>query len=197
MDNFHQLSGYERRLWVEVDRILYQNYLTPKTVTDFWEGDREAIVAHLKQMKERVIRLIVLSEYVEIDEMLGRIIVRSLDLPARSWRKRAAVIAMLDRLYPLQKLDIVAAHKHVPKSIANNVRGMNDLRNTFAHRFHLHRVSKSKKLYKGQFDLFTKAGLKRFRDDMWDVQEYFDPKVAKSSLELVAAQRAYLRRSKA
>ena len=61
MDNFHQLSGYERRLWVEVDRILYQNYLTPKTVTDFWEGDREAIVAHLKQMKERVIRLIVLA----------------------------------------------------------------------------------------------------------------------------------------
>jgi hypothetical protein len=61
------LTPYERRLWVELDRILYQNYLTPRTVTDFWKGDRDAVIAHLKQMKDRVIRSIVIVAYVELD----------------------------------------------------------------------------------------------------------------------------------
>lgn len=39
----HLLTAYQRRLWVEVDRILYQNYLTPRTVTDFWKGDDVAM----------------------------------------------------------------------------------------------------------------------------------------------------------
>ena len=69
-----KFSAYERRLWVEVDRILYQNYLTPRTVTDFWHGDRDAVIWHLKQMKERVIRTIIITEYVEVDDVLDRTI---------------------------------------------------------------------------------------------------------------------------
>ena len=63
-DKEHRFTAYERRLWVEVDRILYQNYLTPRTVTDFWQSNRDAVVAHLKQMKERVIRTVVIMAYV-------------------------------------------------------------------------------------------------------------------------------------
>ena len=58
-----------------MDRILYQNYFTPRVVTDFWKEDRDAIVTHLKQMKDRVIRSIVVIRYVEVDDVLNRTIV--------------------------------------------------------------------------------------------------------------------------
>jgi hypothetical protein len=192
---FEGLSAYEKRLWVEIDRILYQNYLTPRMVTDFWQGDRDAIIVQLKQMKERVVRIIVLSEYVEIDDMLGRIIDRYLSLPTRSWRKQRIVSAMLDKPYPQQKLDIIRTYRTVPRSIANHLLAMNDLRNTLTHRFDLSRVPKSKRLYKGRFGLFTKAGLERFRADMWEVQEFFQPRIVQRSLRLVAAQRISRKRN--
>jgi hypothetical protein len=70
------LSACERRLFIEVDRILYQNYLAPETVTDFWAGDRDAVIWHLRQMKERIVRSIVVTEYVEVDDVLNRAILR-------------------------------------------------------------------------------------------------------------------------
>ena len=39
-------------------------------------GDRDAVVFHLKQMKDRIIRTIVISEYVELDDVLNRVIMR-------------------------------------------------------------------------------------------------------------------------
>jgi hypothetical protein len=41
-----ELAPYEQKLWIEVDRILYKNCLTPRTVTDFWKGDHAAIVTN-------------------------------------------------------------------------------------------------------------------------------------------------------
>ncbi|HJR12675.1 MAG TPA: hypothetical protein VJ833_02105 [Rhodanobacteraceae bacterium] len=186
------LTAYERRLWVEVDRILYQNYLTPRTVTDFWAGDRDAIVASLKQMKERAIRSIVIVQYVELDNVLNHTIFRHVFGKRRS-RKRskqtATLQAMLDHLYPQQKLDIVRSFKEVPKAIASSILALNTLRNSLAHRFDLASVPKSKRLYKGKYDVFTKKGLEKFQDDMWQIDEFFQPEVTRLSLELVRRQR--------
>lgn len=185
-------TAYERRLWVEIDRILYQNYLTPRTVTDFWIGDRDAIIWHLKQMKERVIRTIVIIQYVELDDVLNRLIVKHLfgKKAFRRGNKRVAGIqAMLDRIYPLQKLDIVKTFQNVPDRISNHVMTLNTLRNSFAHRFDLTKLSKSKRLYKVKYDVFTKGGLDKFKADMWEVDEFFQPEVIKASLELVRIQR--------
>ena len=95
----HQLTAYERRLWVEVDRILYQNYLAPRTVTDFWRGDHAAIVTHLKQMKDRAVRLVVIMEYVEVDDVLNNAITRGFfgKQKARKDKKYAALQAMFGR----------------------------------------------------------------------------------------------------
>jgi hypothetical protein len=186
------ISAYERRLWVEIDRILYQNYLTPRAVTDFWIGDRDAVIWHLRQMKDHVIRAIIIMEYVEIDDVLNRTIgkhfLRGLKRPTRS-KRLIALREMLDRLYPQQKLDVIKSFKEVPGNIANHIMALNTLRNTFAHRFHLSRIPKSKRLYKGKYDVFSKAGLEQFKNEMWEVHEFFDPKITKMSLDLVRSQR--------
>ena len=187
-----RLTAYERRLWVEVDRILYQNYLTPRTVTDFWAGDRDAVVAGLKQMKERVIRSIVVVQYVELDHVLNRTIlvhVFGKRMSRRNGKRRVTVQSMLDHLYPQQKLDIVRGFKEVPRSISSSIMALNTLRNGLAHRFDLASIPKSKRLYKGKYDVFTKRGLQRFQDDMWEIDEFFQPEITKLSLELVRRQR--------
>src|SRR6266581_4449991 len=140
-----KLTAYERRLYVEVDRILYQSYLTPRTVTDFWRGDHDAIVAHLKQMKERIIRTVITVEYVEIDDVLNRAILKYIFRKERRSKRVNTLETMLDRLYPQQKLDIVRAFMSVPNPICSHVMALNTLRNTFAHRFHLAGLPRSKR----------------------------------------------------
>jgi len=189
-----RLTAYERRLWVEVDRILYQNYLTPRTVTDFWAGDRDAVVASLKQMKERVIRSIVIVKYVELDDVLNRTIFQHVFGKRTSRRKskrKTTVQTMLDHLYPQQKLDIVRSFKEVPRSISSSIMALNTLRNSLAHRFDLTSVPKSKRLYKGKCDVFTKNGLQKFQSDMWEIDEFFQPEIMRVSLDLVRLQREH------
>jgi hypothetical protein len=114
-----KLSAYEQRLYTEVDRILYQNYFSPRTVTDFWRNDREAIIAHLRQMKDRVVRAIVIIEYVELDDVLNRVIVQKLSRGYSLRDQRLKIIrTILDKLYPQQKLDVV--RKTVPSNIVSH-----------------------------------------------------------------------------
>lgn len=68
---------------------------------------------------------------------------------------------------------------------------LNTLRNSLAHRFDLASVPKSKRLYKGKYDVFTKKGLQKFQDDMWEIDEFFQPEIAGVSLELVRLQREH------
>ncbi len=186
----YKLTSYERRLWVEVDRILYQNYLTPRTVTDFWRDDRDAVIWHLKQMKDRVIRTVVIMRYVELDDLLNHTILKHLlKRGSRTNNKRRTVIAMLDRLYPIQKIDIVKTFLKVPATICDHIMALNTIRNSFAHRFDLKEIPKSKRLYKGKHDLFTKKGLKKFEDDMFEIDEFFRPEIVKVSLDLVRWQK--------
>jgi hypothetical protein len=42
---------------------------------------------------------------------------------------------------------------------------LNDIRNSFAHRFDLSRVPKSRRLYRGKYDVFTKRGLAQFQSE--------------------------------
>jgi hypothetical protein len=186
------LSPYERRLWMELDRILYQNYLTPRTVTDFWGGDRDAVIAHLRQMKDRVIRSIIIIRYVELDDLLNRIITQHFfgkGRVGRRGKKHSTLETMLDKLYPQQKLDVIKTFMEVPRDISSHVMALNDLRNSFAHRYNLAKIPKSKRLYKGRHDVFTTNGLEKFGADMWEVDEFFQPEVTSASLDLVKWQR--------
>ncbi len=191
----YKLSNYATRLWVEVDRILYQNYMTPRTVTDFWQGDEHAIVTHLTQMKDRVIRSVIIMRYVEVDDLLNRAIVKHFfrAKTARRGKRYATLQSMLGKLYPQQKLDTIKTFKEVPRDISGHIMALNDLRNSFAHKFHLSQIPKSKRLYKGKHDVFTKAGLERFNQEMWEVDDFFQPEITSVTLELVRQQREHNR----
>src|SRR5437868_5966006 len=124
------LSAYERRLFIEIDRILYQNYFTPQTVTDFWAGDRDAVIWHLRQMKERIVRSIVVTEYVEVDDVLNRAILRKVVGTHKQGKQRSrkVVEAMLDRIYPIQKIEIIKSFRSIPKEIAKYIGALNTVR---------------------------------------------------------------------
>jgi hypothetical protein len=120
----------------------------------------------LEQMKERVIRTIVVNAYIELDDILNHtILVRMVGKRRVKQRaKRKILQEMLDRMYPLQKIDVIRAFRKVPADIYNAIAALNTLRNSFAHRFDLAAIPKSKRLYKGRYDGFTKQGLRKFQD---------------------------------
>ncbi len=142
----YKLSKYATRLWVEVDRILYQNYMSPRTVTDFWQGDQHATVTHLAQMKDRVIRSVVIMSYVEVDDLLNREIVKHFfrTKNERRGKRYATLQSMLGKLYPQQKLDAIKTFKQVPRDIFGHIMALNDLRNSLAHNFRLEPIPKIK-----------------------------------------------------
>jgi hypothetical protein len=166
-------------------------------VTDFWAEDHDAVVFELRQMKDRIVRTIVINEYVQLDEVLNNTILRRIfgEGLFKQNAKRKTVQEMLDRIYPQQKIDIIRTFRKVPPNVYSNVMALNTLRNSFAHRFNLGAVPKSKRLYKAKYDVFTKNGLKKFKEDMWEVDEFFRPVVLKRALRLVRRQRALNKRN--
>ncbi len=120
------------------------------------------------EMKERVIRSIVIIRYVELDDVLNRAILKHFfrTRAARRSKKYATLQNLLDKLYSQQKLDTIKALKEVPHDVSSHVMALNDLRNSFAHKFDLSRVPRARLLYKGKHDVFTKKGLEKFNADM-------------------------------
>lgn len=189
------LSAYELRLYSEIDRILYQNELTPRAITDFWVGDRDGVVAQLRRMKDRVIRSIVLTHYVEMDDLLNRLIVRHLyGKSRRNTAQRRTVIAMLDKTYLIQKLDLVMGFRNVSREAKASIYALNQIRNTLAHRYGLGVLPRSERLYKGKHDVYTDKGLKKFADDMWKVDEELQPEITQLAMDLVTTQKEWNRR---
>jgi len=190
------LSPYEQRLYIQLDRILYQNELTPRAVTDFWAGDRDGVVAQLRQMKDRVTRSIVLTHYVELDDTLTRLILRHLfGKNRRNTAQRRTVQTMLDKTYLIQKLDLVAGFRTVSKQTKSNVQALNQLRNTLAHRY-LGAPPRHERLYKSKYDVYTEKGLSKLRDDMWEVSSELELEVVKIAMDLVQAQKEWNRRKR-
>lgn len=182
-------SAYERRLFAEVDRILYQNYLTPRTVTDFWQGDRDGVVEGLKALKVRAVRIIVLSHYVEIDGALGMIIYKHLVPKGKAARKQKTIRAMIDGMHVLQKLEAVETFRKITTETKNAIRAINQLRNTMAHRYGMSPVPVKDRKYKGKHDVFGAKGLKKMRDDMHNVDVELQPYVMEVAMALVAEQK--------
>lgn len=185
-----RFSAYERKLYAEVDRILYQNYLSPRTITDFWEGDRDAVIHGLRALKVRAIRIIVLSHYVEIDDALGMIIFKRLVTKGRRATNGKTVRVMIDGMHLLHKLETVATFQKVSKDTVNAVRGINQLRNTMAHRYGMSPIPLKDRKYKGKYDIFTTKGMAKMKEDMYAVDMELQPNVMKLAVDLVKAQKS-------
>ncbi len=78
---------------------------------------------------------------------------------------------MLERLYLLQKLDLVKSIHSIPKWVAADLATLNDLRNGIAHSF-FPQNRRRKPDWKG-LGIFTDAGFERFLEDMGKFSEFF------------------------
>jgi hypothetical protein len=138
-------------------------------------------------MKDKLVRGEVITKYAVIDELLTMIICnyyfhkskRELTY-RRLWKTRRFAIFnhyIMDEVYLLKKMSIVASMRTIPKEVTKIIARINDLRNALAHsmfpqnrRQHMpHR----KVMYQG-LDIFTKPGVEKFEEEFQIVRKYLD-----------------------
>ncbi len=86
----------------------------------------------------------------------------------------------MDKTYLLKKLSMVEAINKVPADVSKSIKRINDLRNALAHSLfpqNRRRYMAEKKVTHQGVDLFSRAGVVRFREDCDIVYKYFHKKV--------------------
>src|SRR5262249_17664484 len=171
-----KLSKSQRTLFAEVKRIISTLRLDPDEIVS--DSPPEARTTHLELAKNQIIRSEIIMKYVLIDEQLGAIVCWYYFGKKRSfqqlWRtKRFASFNhfILDRIYLLQKLEIVRQIHDIPKWVASDISALNELRNGIAHSF-FPENRRRKPEWKGT-SVFTMAGFDRFMEDMGKLTDFF------------------------
>jgi len=78
---------------------------------------------------------------------------------------------ILEKLYLLQKLDLVRSIHDIPKWVSSDLGALNELRNAIAHSF-FPQKRRRKPAWKGQ-SVFTPEGCDRFLEDMQKLSDFF------------------------
>ena len=132
--------------------------------------EQEAILPVLRSIKDHYIRGQIVLDYTFIDELLSCIICKYFCDPKKSFikswktKKFKNFNYFIEKLYLLNKLDLVDIIIKVPKLIDRSIRGINDLRNGLAHSFFPENLRRNKPIYKKQ-SIYTLNGLKKYLED--------------------------------
>lgn len=139
----------------------------------------DARTASLELMRDQMVRGEVIMSYTVVDEFLNFAIrtyffghKHSFTALWKTKRFRIFNQYIIEELYLLPKLRLVQAIRKMPKSVLQNIRGLNTLRNSVAHSFFPEDLRKAKPLWKGK-NIFSIEGVKAFRDDMDKLSDYF------------------------
>jgi len=140
-------------------------------------------------MKREMIRGEIVSQYTLIDDLLATKLCeyffpgKKLISLWKTKRFRRFNYYILERLYLIHKLAFLKEVYHVPKNTASTIEEINALRNAVAHAFFPEnlrayqikgRPAPRRPItvsYKG-LDIFTVAGMQRFKDDCVNVYEF-------------------------
>ena len=138
-----------------------------------------ARTAKLESMKRHLVIGEVVRSYTVADEFLNMEICRYYFRRNRTFIKlwkskrfRYFNYFILEELYPLQKLRLVKAFKHVPKDISRTIESLNVLRNGLAHAFFPENLRKSKPTWKGK-NIFSLEGATLYVADIHALWEFF------------------------
>ncbi|MFI5153957.1 MAG: hypothetical protein ACHQET_11525, partial [Chitinophagales bacterium] len=85
---------------------------------------------------------------------------------------------ILERIYLLNKLDLVKEIVKVPRNIENSIRAINDLRNGLAHSFFPENLRRNKPLYKGK-SIYTTEGIQKLQEDNLEISNFLFKKAHK------------------
>lgn len=141
-------------------------------------AEPEARTTYLELAKDQIIRSAVVLKYVLMDEFLSAIICwhyfgkkRGFQQLWKTERFKTFNYFILERLYLLQKLDLVKSIHEIPKWVSSDLAALNDLRNGIAHSF-FPQNRRRKPDWKGE-SVFTRVGFDRFLEDMRNLSDFF------------------------
>jgi hypothetical protein len=171
-----RLTVKQRRLVAELKHSLATLMLDPDTIVA--DEDADGRTPRLELARDQIIRSEIVQRYVLMDEFLSAIMCwhyfgkrRGFPELWRTKRFQSFNYFVLERLYLLQKLDLVRSIHEIPKWVASDLAALNDLRNGIAHSF-FPQNRRRKPDWKGT-SVFTDAGFERFREDMAKLANFF------------------------
>jgi hypothetical protein len=171
-----KLTRKQRALIEELRHLTSTLGLDPDKIVA--EDTPEAVTTRLELAKDQIIRSAVVLKYVLMDEFLSAVICwhyfgkkRSFPQLWRTKRFKSFNYFIVERLYLLQKLDLVRGIHEVPKWVSSDLAALNELRNGIAHSF-FPQNRRRKPEWKGQ-NVFTLSGCDRFLEDMQKLSDFF------------------------
>jgi hypothetical protein len=166
----------QRHLATELRDLLSTLMLDPDAIIA--DADVEGRTPRLELARDQVIRSAVILKYVLMDEFLSAVICwhyfgkrRSFPQLWKTKRFRSFNYFILERLYLLQKLDLVKSIHDIPRGVSSDLAALNELRNAVAHSF-FPQNRRRKPNWKGQ-SIFTNPGFERFLEDMDELSNFF------------------------
>jgi len=186
-----KLTGKQRRLVGELRQILSTLMLDPEVIIA--DEDVDGRTPRLELAKDQIMRSAVVLKYILMDEFLSAVICWHYFGKRRSfpqlWKTKRFVSFnhfVLERLYLLQKLDLVRSIHDIPKPVVADLAALNDLRNGIAHSF-FPQNRRRKPEWKGK-SIFTDAGFERFLEDMGKLSDFFVERFWRGSPEDTGAR---------
>ena len=171
-----KLTANQRRLVAELRQLLATLMLDPDSIVA--DEDVDGRTPRLELAKDQIIRSAIIQKYVLLDEFLSAVVCwhffgkrRGFPELWRTKRFRSFNYFVLERLYLLQKLDLVRSIHEIPKWVSSDLAALNDLRNGIAHSF-FPQNRRRKPEWKG-VSVFTIAGFEDFLQDMSKLTDFF------------------------
>lgn len=172
----HRLTKKQRVLVEELRHLMSALGLDADEIVA--GADSEARTTYLEIAKDQIIRSAVILKYVLMDEFLSAIICwhyfgkkRGFPQLWKMKRFKSFNYFILERLYLLQKLDLVRSIHDIPKWVPSDLAALNELRNGIAHSF-FPQNRRRKPEWKGQ-SVFTRTGFDRFQEDIHKLSDFF------------------------
>ncbi len=171
-----KLSAKQRHLVGELRQLLSTLMLDPDVIIA--DEDVDGRTPRLELAKDQIIRSAVILKYVLMDEFLSAVICwhyfgKRQGFPQlwKTNRFKSFNHFVLERLYLLQKFDLVKSIHDIPKAVIADLAALNDLRNGIAHSFFPQNRRREPE-WKGQ-SVFTHAGFERFLEEMGELSDFF------------------------
>jgi hypothetical protein len=170
----------QRKILRELDEIAD---LLGMNFREIEEVEKEARIPVLKNIKDQYVRGEVIIAYALIDEFLSSAICQYFFGRKKGfiklWRTKKFKnfnYYVLEKLYLLNKLDLVKTFFKIPREIENAIKRINDLRNGLAHSFFPENLRRNKPIYKDK-SIYSMEGLKLFIEDKEKINDFFFKKL--------------------
>jgi hypothetical protein len=181
-----KLTQKQKKLIKELDLISTLLGLNYKDIQKLEDVDTRT--PYLESVENQIIRSEVIMDYTFLDECMSQIICDyffgSKKGNIRLWKTKKFQrfnYYVIEKLYLLNKLDIVKELIKLPSDIIEFIYKINDLRNGLAHSFFPENLRRNKPIYKGK-SIFSFQGFEIFVQDYEKVNDFFFQKAFKVNL---------------